>query len=432
MNRTILRALQHKNYRLFFFGQGISLIGTWMTRIATSWLVYRLSHSAILLGLVSFSGQIPAFLIAPFAGVYIDRWNLHRILIVTQILAMFQSLLLAFLTLGGFINIPQILALSIFQGLINGFDMPARQSFMIQMVENKADLGNAIALNSSIVNGARLVGPALAGILIAISGEGMCFLIDGISYVAVIIALYAMSVKSEVQKVDGNILQDLRDGFNYAFGFHPIRLILLLLGLVSFMGMPYTVLMPIFADRLAGGGPHLLGFLMGASGFGALSAGLYLAARESVRGLVRWIPISAALFGVSLIAFALSRYLWLSLLLVFVVGFGMMMQMASSNTILQTIADDNKRGRVMSFYTMSFTGMVPFGSLFAGFFAHRIGAGNTLIIGGAICLVSGLIFSRELPRLRETIRPIYIRKGIIEATLQGVQAAASLSLPPED
>ncbi|OGW72386.1 MAG: MFS transporter [Omnitrophica bacterium GWA2_52_12] len=428
MKRILLRALRHRNYRLFFIGQGISLIGTWMTRVAMSWLVYRLTHSAVLLGVVSFAGQIPAFFIAPLAGVYIDRLNLHKILIATQILAMLQSLLLAVLALTGTITIPQILLLSILQGLINGVDMPARQSFMIHMVEDSADLSNAIALNSSIVNGARLLGPSIAGLLIAVSGEGVCFLVDGVSYLAVIYCLYAMTVRKVDFKPVGNVLQSLREGVEYAFGADsPIRSILLLLAIVSFMGLPYMMLMPIFADRLAGGGPQILGFLMGAAGLGALAAGLSLAARKHVRGLVRWMPLSTAILGVSLIVFAFSHSLWLSLPLTVVAGYGMMMEMAVSNTILQTIVDDNKRGRVMSFYTMSFVGMAPLGSLWAGFLAQKIGADHTLMIGGTACLTGALFFSLEIPRLRELIRPIYIRKGIIQKTLSGVQAAAALS-----
>lgn len=427
---TIFRALKHRNYRLFFAGQSISLIGTWMTRLATSWLVYRLSHSAILLGVVSFAGQIPTFLIAPLAGVYADRWNLHRLIIVTQILAMIQSLLLAFLTLTGIINIPEILVLSIFQGLINGFDMPARQSFMVQMIEDKADLGNAIALNSAIVNSARLIGPSVAGILIAVSNEGTCFLIDGISYLAVIVSLYAMRMIVRTQaKRHRHVLLDLREGFRYAFGFAPIRAILLLLALVSLVGMPYMVLMPFFADRLSGGGPRILGFLMGASGCGALVAGICLAARKSIRGLGKWIPFASCLFGVGLMTFAWSNWLWLSILFIFAAGFGMMFQMATSNTILQTIVEDDKRGRVMSFYTMSFTGMVPFGGLLAGFLAHLMGAPWTLILGGVICIAGGLLFLRELPEIRKLVRPIYIQKGIIQEV---IRTPAPLSIPPED
>ncbi len=428
MKRTILRALRHRNYRLFFCGQGISLIGTWMTRVAMSWLVYRLTHSAVLLGFVSFAGQIPAFFIAPFAGVYIDRWNLHKILIMTQVLALIQSLLLAALTLKSVIALPQILVLCIFQGLINGVDMPARQSFMIHMVEDSADLSNAIALNSSIVNGARLLGPSIAGMLIAVWGEGVCFLIDSVSYLAVIYSLLAMSVCHRESKAEGNILRSLHEGIRYTFGANsPIRSILFLLALISFMGLPYMVLMPIFADRLAGGGPHILGFLMGAAGSGALAAGLVLAARRHIRGLVHWMPVATALLGLGLIAFAFSRSLWFSLPLATLIGFGMMMEMASSNTVLQTVVDDNMRGRVMSFYTMAFVGMAPLGSLWAGFLAHKMGAAHTLVIGGGACLLGALFFLLEIPRLQELIRPIYIRKGIIQKTLEGVQAAAALS-----
>ncbi len=419
-----IRALQHRNYLLFFSGQTVSLIGTWMTRIATSWLVYRLTHSAFLLGLVAFSSQIPFLLVGPFAGVWVDRWNRHRVLIVTQILSMAQSFALAALALSHRITVTDIILLSLFQGLINAFDMPARQAFVIQMVENREDLPNAIALNSSMVNASRLIGPSIAGAVIALSSEGYCFLIDGFSYIAVIVSLLAMKNIIELPpKARHRVLQELAEGWRYVSGFVPIRSILMLLALVSFVGMPYTVLMPLFAAKVLHGGAHTLGFLMGASGVGALGSATWLATRKSVLGLGRVIPAMAATFGAALIAFSFSHWLWLSLLLMVATGFGMMQQMAASNTVLQTIVDDDKRGRVMSFYSISFQGMAPFGSLFAGILAAKIGAPFTLAIGGACCIVGAVWFLNKLPQIRKLVRPIYGRLGILPEIAQGLQAA---------
>lgn len=381
------RALRSRNFRLYFGGQTVSLIGTWMTRLATSWLVYRLTGSALLLGIVGFSGQIPTFLFAPFAGVWVDRLDRRKVLVVTQALAMLQSLALAVLTLARHINIQEIIWLSAFQGLINAFDMPARQAFLVQMVDDKQDLGNAIALNSSMVNLARLVGPSLAGAVIALSGEGYCFLIDGISYLAVIASLLAMRLTpGEAGRSTGSMLAQLEEGWTYVSGFAPVRTILLLFALVSLMGWPFTVLMPIFAGTILKGGPHTLGFLMGAVGIGALVSAISLALRKTVLGLGRMIPISTGALGIALIFFGMSRILWVSLLLMLVCGFGMMQQMAASNTIIQTIVEDSKRGRVMSFYAVAFVGMAPFGSLFAGALAHAIGAPFTVMLSGACCI----------------------------------------------
>jgi MFS family permease len=408
------RALRHRNFRLFFGGQSISLIGTWMTRLATSWLVYRLTGSAFLLGIVGFAGQIPTFIFAPFAGVWIDRLNRRHVLIITQILAMLQSFALAVLTLAKHINIHEIIWLSAFQGLINAFDMPTRQAFLVQMVEDKQDLGNAIALNSSMVNMARLVGPSLAGAVIALSGEGYCFLIDGISYIAVIASLFAMRLTSaEIKRSADTMLAQLKQGWTYVAGFAPIRTILILFALVSLMGWPFTVLMPIFAGNILKGGPHTLGFLMGAVGIGALISALSLAARKTVLGLGKMIPISTAAFGVGLIFFGMSRVLWVSLLLMLVCGFGMMQQMAASNTIIQTIVEESKRGRVMSFYTVAFVGMAPFGSLLAGALAHAIGAPYTVMLSGACCIAGAAWFASQLKSIRKLIRPIYRDLGIL-------------------
>jgi MFS family permease len=411
----MVRALRHRNYRLFFCGQTVSLIGTWMTRIATSWLVYRLTRSALLLGLVGFAGQIPSFLLAPLAGVLVDRWNRHRLLVATQVLAMIQSAALAGLALAGVINIWHVLALSLFQGLINAFDMPARQAFVVEMVEKREDLANAIALNSSMVNAARLLGPSIGGVVIAAVGEGWCFFGDAVSYLAVIASLLLMRIAPRPRRAsqEKKVLPELREGWDYVAGSPPLRSILLLLALVSLVGMPYTVLMPVFASTILHGGPHTLGFLMGATGVGALLGAVFLANRRTVLGLGKVIPIAASLFGAGLIGFSLSRQLWLSLVLLLVTGLGFMVHMAASNTLLQTLVDDDKRGRVMSFYTMAFMGTAPFGSLLAGSLADRIGTPHTLFFGGLGCIAGALWFTSLLPRLRERVRPIYVRRGIL-------------------
>lgn len=410
------------------------MIGTWMTRIATSWLVYKLTGSALLLGVVGFSGQIPAFLLAPFAGVIVDRMDRHRLLVMTQALAMVQSVAMAVLALTGYIEMWHIIALSIFQGLINAVDMPARQSFVVEMVEDRADLPNAIALNSSLVNAARLIGPSVGGVVIAAVGEGWCFAIDGISYIAVIASLLAMKIRPAgvVEKLERkNIFKELSDGWRYVAGSPPISKILILLAIVSLVGMPYTILMPVFAEKILGGGPNTLGFLMASTGIGALIGAMFLASRKTVLGLGRFIPRMAGLFGIGLIAFSFSRVLWLSMVLLVATGMGFMVQMAVSNTIIQTIVDEDKRGRVMSFYTMAFMGTIPFGSLLAGTLADQIGSPETLLFGGIGCVVAAVWFARALPRLRKFVRPIYIEKGIIPEIRKGVLSTAELSIPPE-
>lgn len=409
----VLRALKHRNFRLFFSGQLISLIGTWMQQVAISWLVYRLTDSPFLLGVVVFSGQIPTFLLAPFAGVMADRWNRHRILVVTQTLSMALAFVLALLVLTGAVQVWHIVAVAACLGVINAFDMPTRQSFFIHMIEKRDDLGNAIALNSSLVNSARFLGPTIAGVLIAAAGEGVCILINAISYTAVIAALLMMRIRPEKREAEAqHVFKELKEGFSYTYGFLPIRSLLLLVSLISLAGSPYSVLMPVFARDILHGGPHTLGFLMGSAGIGALTGTIYLASRSSIRGLGKVIVVATAALSTGLIAFSLSSSVVLSILFIFFAGFGMMVDMASTNTILQTIVDDNKRGRVMSFYTMSFMGMAPFGSLMAGYAASRIGAPHTLVIGGSICFAGAILFARNLPKLKEHIRPIYAKKGI--------------------
>ncbi len=408
------RALRHRNFRLFFGGQSISLVGTWMTRVATGWLVYRLTGSALLLGTVSFAGQIPTFLLAPFAGVWVDRLDRRQVLVWTQAAACLQSLALAALTLSGRITVHWVLALSALQGIINAFDMPGRQAFMVQMVEDRADLSNAIAINSSMVNLARLIGPSIAGVLIAATSEGWCFLVDGVSYLAVITSLLYMRLrKVEPRRAATSALHELKEGWSYVTGFLPIRTILLLFALVSLMGMPFVVLMPVFAAKVLHGGPHTLGFLMGAMGVGALASAFSLAVRRNVLGLGRMIPIAAACFGIGLIGFGSSRTFWLSAAAVLVAGFGMIQGMAASNTIIQTIVSEEMRGRVMSYYTVAFVGMAPFGSLLAGTMADAFGAPLTVTLNGAAVLAGAAWFTMRLPSVRRAMRPVYQELGIL-------------------
>ena len=410
----VFRALRHRNYRLFFGGQTVSLTGTWITRIATSWLVYRLTGSVLLLGVVGFFSQIPTLILAPFAGVLVDRWNRHRILVVTQVLSMLQSFALAGLSFAGIITVTDVLLLQVAQGIINAFDTPARQAFASEMVTDRADLPNAIALNSSMVNLSRVIGPSIGGVIIAAVGEAWCFFIDGLSYIAVIGSLLAMRVVVRQRPVKpATILDDLRDGFRYVTSFPPVRSALLLLALVAIMGMPFSVLMPAIARNVLHGDSYTLGFLMTASGLGALAGALYLASRSTVVGLGKVIAISAIVFGVGLVLFSLSRNVLLSLILLPVVGAGMMVTMASTNTVLQTIVEERLRGRVMAFYAMAFLGTTPIGSLIAGVVADRLGPTMTITLGGLACIAGGIWFAVGLPKFRAHVRPIYIERGII-------------------
>jgi MFS family permease len=409
------RALRHRNFRLFFAGQGISVIGTWMTRLATSWLVYRMTHSALLLGVVSFSGQIVALLLGPWAGVWVERLERRKLLLWTQALACVQSLALAALTLTHRINLWEIIALSAMQGLINAFDMPGRQSFLVQMVgDNREDLSNAIAINSSMVNGARLIGPAIAGMVIAAVGEGWCFLIDGVSYFAVIASLAMMRITQPArERHTRSMVEQMREGWDYVRGFAPIRTILILFTLLSLMGWPYMVLLPVFAGQVLHGGAHTLGWLTAASGVGALGSGVSLMFRKTVLGLTRMLQVATASIGVALIAFGLSHWLWVSLVVLVFAGFGMMQGAAVSNTVIQSLVPEDKRARVMSFYTMAFFGGAPFGSLGAGMIAHRMGAPFTVMLSGACLLAGAVWFSFALPKVHEEMRPIYVEQGVI-------------------
>jgi MFS family permease len=430
----MLRAFRYRNYRLYFGGQIVSLAGTWITTTATSWLVYRLTGNAWYLGVVGFSSQFPAFLLSSAAGIYVDRWNRHRLLIATQTLSMCISFLLAGLTLSGLISIHALIAISVLQGLVNAFDMPCRQAFVVSVIEDKNDLANAIALNSSMFNGARLIGPSIAATIIATWNEGWCFFIDGVSFFAVILALLAMRITEapRVRRAHETVWHQFKEGWTYAFGFTPVRSIILLLGIISLLGIPYGVLMPIVAGDILHGGPRTFGLLMTASGFGALLGALWLAARPSVVGLSRVIPVAAALFGTGLIGFAASRYVWLSMACLVVSGFGVMVQTACSNTVLQTVVPDEKRGRVMSFFLMAFLGTAPFGSLLAGAISGRIGVTPTIGIGGAACLAGAFWFARGLPTFHETIRPIYVNLGLIAETQVAESEIAVLRLVEDE
>ena len=411
--KSVSRALRHRNYKLFFFGQGVSLIGTWMTQVATAWLVYRLTGSAFLLGVVGFSGQIATFLLAPVAGVFTDRCNRRQILTATQILSALQSLALAVLTLTHQIEVSHIIVLSICQGLISAFDIPARQAFLVEIVKDRADLGNAIALNSVMFNGARLVGPSIAGFVIAWGGEGICFLIDAVSYLSVIVTLLLLRLEAcAVAPRHHRLFHELKEGISYAVNFLPIRAILLLVAFTS-LAASYSVLFPVVARDVLQGGPSTLGFLSAATGCGALFGGLYLASRRDVRGLLRLIAAASFVQGASLMAFAVTRSLGVALAVLFVTGFSMIIQLAASNTVLQTLVDDDKRGRVMSLYMMALLGMTPWGSLLAGALTARAGIAPTLFLQGAASFGIAMIFAGQLPRLKAVIRPIYVKMGII-------------------
>ena len=424
---TAVRALRHRNFQLFFAGQLISLIGTWMQTVAQSWLVYRLTGSTLLLGTVGFAGQIPVFLVAPIGGVVADRTNRHRVVIATQTASMLLAFILAVLTLTHRIQVWQIMMLAAGLGIVNAFDIPARQAFLMDMV-GREDLMNAIALNSSMFNGARILGPAVAGIVVAWVGEGWCFFANAISYIAVIAGLLMMKIKHPVNLAnEGSPVEHIVEGFRFVLDKTPIKAILLLLGLVSLVGMPYSVLMPVFASQILHGGARELGMLMGATGVGALLGALTLAARVGVRGLGRLIAICAGGFGASLIFFSFSHLFWLSMVLLVPVGFTMMVQMASSNTLLQSMVPDQMRGRVIALYSMMFMGMAPFGAFFAGAVAHRIGAPWTVAIGGVACIAGAIAFGLGLPNFRAQARELVLAQGMTAGSPPGEVTSGGLS-----
>ncbi|HOT43507.1 MAG TPA: MFS transporter [Spirochaetota bacterium] len=427
-----LRSLRHRNFRLFFMGQGVSLVGTWMQSVATSWLVFRMTHSEFMLGIVAFAGQVPILFISPFAGVLGDRVNRRYILIAVQAVAMAQAFTLAALTLTGAVRVWQIALLAALLGVTNAFEMPSRHAFVVEMIGDKADLGNAIALNSGIFNGSRLIGPAIAGIVVARAGEGVCFALNGASYVAAMAVFIMMTIKTRPEGRKGTtFLSEIKDGLFYAFGFRPIRDLIATVALISLVAMSFPVLLPIFAGSVLGGDSHTYGFLVAATGAGALAGVAFLAMRRSVLGLGRVISAALVLFGATLIAFSFSRTAALSTGILVLTGFGMITTMASCNTMVQTLVDEDKRGRVMSFYIMAVMGTAPLGSILAGSVSSAIGAPDTVLCGGALCVLGGIVFALRLPSLRRVVRPIYHRMGIVPDDAAGIQAADELPGPPE-
>jgi MFS family permease len=426
------RALSHKNFKLFVSGQSLSLIGTWIQQVAVTWLVYRLTNSAMMLGIVGFSGQLPLFVIAPFAGVLADKANRHKLLLYTQSLALVQALVLSFLVFTDVIQIWQLIILSVILGIINAFDMPVRQAFVVEMIDNKKeDIGNAIAFNSSMVNAARLVGPSIAGILIATVGEGWCFLINAVSFLAVVISLLKMDVKPLHRKVkETKVFKELSEGFKYTFGFAPIRYLITLLSVVSLMSTSITLLAPVIAKEYLGGGADTFGFLMSAYGTGALVGAFYLLNKKSVLGLGKVIGFAVLLFGLSMVVFSFSRVFLFSLILMAFAGMGMMLDVASTNTLLQTLSEESKRGRVMSFYAMAFRGMSPFGSLLAGGLGSTIGAPAAILMSGSVCIVSGGVYMMKLPVIRSIVRPIYQSMGILPQIAEAVEQATNPTIKP--
>jgi MFS family permease len=424
--RSMLRAFRHRNFRLYFSGQSISLIGTWVQQIALSWTIYQLTHSSFLLGMVSFSGQLPLFVLTPFAGVLVDRFNRHRILVTTQSLSMLQAFALALLVSAGQLTIWNVTALTVFAGMVLALDLTARQAFIVDMVGSGDDLPNAVALNAFVINGGRMLGPAIAGLLLTIVSPALCFYANAISYLPVILALLAMKVKRVNRASDGSPLVALAEGVRYAIGFAPIRAVLVLVALLSLAGLPYAVLMPVFAAEVLHGNAHTLGWLMTAPGIGALAATLYLASRKSILGAGVRIAGGSILFSAGLLSLGLSGAVFSALTALAFVGLGMIVQLATSNTLLQTIVDDDKRGRVMSLYTMAFMGMAPFGSLIEGSLAHRFGVRTTIFCGGLVCVLGGLLFAAKIPALRPLVLPIYRRKGIIPQVAEGLGNASAL------
>lgn len=414
--KTMLRALCDRNYRIFFAGQGLSGIGTWTQNIAMSWLIYRITDSAWMLGLVAFMSQIPNFMLAPVAGIWIDRWPKYRILIITQVLSLIQALLLAWLTLSGRIKIDHVLFLSLFLGSINAFDVPARHAITAEMMKNPSDKQNAIAINSISYNAARLLGPSLAGILIPLIGEGFCFLLNGASYFVSIVSLLLLKVKQTTgEGRHENLVKCFKEGFWYTFGQKPLRNILLLLGLVSLTAMPYTVLLPIFVTKFLVGDARMLGYLMAVSGFGSMVGAAYLATRSTFQGLDKMVAFATALIGFSLVSFVFIHSLWLCMILMFCLGVGFLLQIVGSNTLLQSMVDDSLRGRIMSFYTMVLMGVAPIGNLLAGYLVNKFGLVPTFVGGGVCCIIGALFFIKNISIFRRQACPIYVKSGSLDS-----------------
>ncbi len=435
-----LRAFRHRNYRLFFAGQSTSLIGTFLTQAATSWFVFRLTHKYDVMATVAFLGQLPVFLLAPFAGVWADRVHRRNFLVLTQALSSAQSFGVAALAFwfgtDPRVAVPGLIGLSVCQGAINAFDMPARQAFVVEMVGDRADLPNAIALNSSMVQGARVIGPGLAGVVIGLVGEAPCFLIDGLSYFAVIASLVAMVVARMPARPRAGLRAELGEGFRYAVTFTPVRTLLLVMVMMSLGGLPVVgLLMPVFGAYFGGGssgrGAEVFGLLGTTSAVGSLAGAIYLAGRKSVLGLGRLIGLAVAVSGAAVMAFGQSRHLWLSLCIAPFAGWGMMTCFAAANTIVQTVVDDAVRGRVMAFFGMAVLGVAPFGALIAGHVAHALsppgdlltGASRTLLIAGGVLLATAAAYMTQLPAVRRAARPVYVARGILPAVAGGLQGA---------
>jgi MFS family permease len=424
--RTAFRALRHRNLRLFFVGHGISLVGVWMQQVAMSWLVYRLTNSELLLGVIAFAGQFPGFIMAPFAGWLVDHWNRHRIVVVTQVLLMLQATAVALLVISGRVEVWHLIALAVFSGLVNGADIPARQSLLVRLVGGPEDLPNAIALNSSMFNGARLVGPAIGGLLIGWVGEGPVFVVNAVSYSAVIAALLAIRLPAERAWSPGPMLAHIREGFEYAFGSVPTRDTLILFACVSLVGVPYVVLLPVFARDVLGGDARTLGVLTSCAGAGALAGALWLAARDSLAGIGALVVRATAIFGGALVAFAISRAFWLSAVVLVVSGAALMLATASMNTAIQTLVSDRMRGRVMSLYAMGYVGLTPLGSLAGGALATRVGAPLTVGIGGVSCLALSLAFAPHLARMGDDVHRMAVSRGVIPEVATGLDTASEL------
>lgn len=424
--RYAFRALRHRNLRLFFAGHGVSLVGTWMQQVAMSWLVYRLTSSELLLGVIAFAGQFPGLLMAPFAGWLVDHWNRHRIVVVAQTLLMMQATVLAVLVITERVEVWHLVALAIFSGLVNGADIPARQSMLVRLVGGAEDLPNAIALNSSMFNAARLVGPAVAGVLIGWIGEGPVFVLNALSYIAILAALLAMRLPPERAFSAGPVLAHIREGFTYAFGSAPTRNTLILFACVSLVGVPYVVLLPAFARDVLGGDARTLGVLTSCAGLGALGGALWLAARDSLAGIGDLVARSTGVLGVALVAFASSRAFWLSGVLLVVSGFALMLATASVNTVIQTLVSDRMRGRIMSLYAMAFIGVTPLGSLAGGALATRLGAPWTVAIGGLACIALAVVFQPRLATLGEDVHRVAATRGVLPEVATGLQTASEL------
>lgn len=421
--RFAFRSLSGRNLRVFFAGHGISLTGTWMQQLALAWLVYRLSGSSVLLGLIAFTSQIPSAILAPFAGAVADRWSRYRLVVLAQAISMVQASVLAALVLSGSVEVWHLMVLSLLTGIVSGIDVPARQALIVGLVDDPEDLPNAIALNSAMFNAARLVGPALAGLLIGWIGEGPVFLINALSFVFVLGALAIVRVKPQPVHARGSVLRSLQAGWRYASGFRPIRALLLMLAGIALVGLPYTVLLPVFARDILGGDARTLGVLTSAAAAGALVGTFYLASRDSIRGLGRVIWLACGLFGFGLVFLSLARTLRVALPLLAVTGFGAIVTSAGINTVLQTLVEEDMRGRVMSLYMVAFVGTGPFGALAGGWLTEHLGAPSTLALGGAGCLALTLWFSRALPRLREDARPVLERRGVLPELASGVSSA---------